>query len=84
MKFSTYSICCVFFPDNVRTCHGKVLVHCKAGISRSATVCIAYLMYHKHFSLEQGHAYVKARRNIIDPNFNFMQVSQFKLFYLTQ
>ena len=49
-----------------------VLVHCAAGISRSASVVIAYLMSHG-MSLEQAYGYVKSRRPIVQPNPGFMQ-----------
>ena len=32
------------FIDCVREQGGQVLVHCKAGISRSPTICMAYLI----------------------------------------
>lgn len=64
------------FIDNARDSGGKVLVHCHAGISRSATVCIAYLMYKNNDSLEKAFDHVRSRRGVISPNLNFMQQLQ--------
>lgn len=61
-----------FVSEMVRQNGGKVLVHCHAGVSRSATICIAYLMYYKHLTMDQAYDYLKARRHIINPNWNFM------------
>ena len=56
-----------------------MLIHCRAGISRSATICIAYLMYAGHFSLDEAHDYLKRRRPLISPNLNFMrQLAEFE------
>ena len=63
----------LLFSENVERNQGKVLVHCKAGVSRSATVCIAYLMCCKTMTFEQAFEFVRARRNIISPNISFMQ-----------
>jgi len=49
----------------------SVLVHCRAGVSRSATVCIAYLMRHRKMELPTALEYVMRRRNIINPNPGF-------------
>jgi len=35
------------FVHNTRMANGKVLVHCQAGISRSISICILYMMYYK-------------------------------------
>jgi len=49
-----------------------VLVHCHAGVSRSATICLAYLITCHSVSLTDAFRYVKHRRNVISPNFSFM------------
>ncbi|XP_074003835.1 dual specificity protein phosphatase 4 isoform X2 [Numenius arquata] len=67
------------FIDSVKECCGRVLVHCQAGISRSATICLAYLMMKKRVKLEEAFEFVKQRRSIISPNFSFMgQLLQFE------
>ncbi|XP_077977271.1 dual specificity protein phosphatase 18-like [Glandiceps talaboti] len=50
---------------------GRTLVHCVAGVSRSTTLCIVYLMKHESLSLREAHDYIKARRSVIRPNLGF-------------
>ena len=52
---------------------GAVLVHCSRGISRSATVIIAYLMRKQHKDCESALAEVRAKRKRAKPNENFMR-----------
>ncbi|XP_041123513.1 dual specificity protein phosphatase 5-like [Polyodon spathula] len=67
------------FIDCVRQVGGKVLVHCEAGISRSPTICMAYIMKTKRLSLEEAFDFIKQRRGLISPNFGFMgQLLQFE------
>ena len=49
-----------------------MFVHCHAGISRSATVCIAYIMKHRELSLSKSYDFVKQKRPCISPNLHFM------------
>ena len=53
---------------------GKVLVHCRVGVSRSATLVVAYVMKHLDRSLADAYLLVRARRlNIlIQPTILFM------------
>ena len=46
---------------------------CTAGISRSATICIAYLMKNEGMGLEEAFALVKEARKFIKPNPGFMK-----------
>ncbi|XP_063834963.1 dual specificity protein phosphatase MPK-4-like [Ostrinia nubilalis] len=55
---------------------GNVLVHCHFGVSRSATIVIAYLMEKYSLTFEQAYFYVRQRRRFINPNPGF--VSQLK------
>ena len=52
---------------------GKTLVHCVAGVSRSATMCIAYLMRYHKVSLLHAYTYVKTKRPVIRPNTGFFR-----------
>lgn len=61
------------FIDNGRAQKKGVLVHCLAGISRSVTVMLAYLMAHRQLTLNEAYNMVLKRKANIDPNFHFMQ-----------
>ncbi|KAF9522250.1 protein-tyrosine phosphatase-like protein [Crepidotus variabilis] len=52
---------------------GNVLVHCQQGVSRSATVVIAYLMRYEGMSLAEALAFVKDKRACVKPNVGFMR-----------
>jgi dual specificity MAP kinase phosphatase len=60
------------FIDDAREANGRVLVHCQAGVSRSPTIVIAYLMARNHQNLCEAFSFVKDRRSIVAPNLNFM------------
>ncbi|VDK69519.1 unnamed protein product [Litomosoides sigmodontis] len=60
------------FLDKVCERGSVALVHCLAGISRSPTLAIAYMMRRNNWTSEQAYRYVKERRPSISPNFNFM------------
>ena len=51
---------------------GPILVHCAAGVSRSATVVLAALMQLERMTLKQAFLMVKARRSIVYPNKGFL------------
>ncbi|XP_038048872.1 protein phosphatase Slingshot homolog 1-like [Patiria miniata] len=60
------------FIEKVRSANGCVIVHCLAGISRSPTVAIAYIMKHMNLTVDEAYKYVKEKRQTISPNFNFL------------
>ena len=49
----------------------SVLVHCYAGISRSATIVIAYLMMKNKLRYSDALDYVKSKRSCVSPNLSF-------------
>ncbi|XP_071389162.1 protein phosphatase Slingshot homolog 1, partial [Centroberyx affinis] len=51
----------------------KCLVHCKMGVSRSASTVIAYAMKEYGWSLEKAYSFVKQKRSITRPNAGFMR-----------
>ncbi|XP_077601096.1 protein phosphatase Slingshot homolog 1-like [Stigmatopora nigra] len=51
----------------------KCLVHCKMGVSRSASTVIAYAMKEYGWSLEKAYNFVKEKRSITRPNPSFMR-----------
>jgi protein-tyrosine phosphatase len=56
-----------------------IYVHCHMGISRSATIVCAYLMYAFGWSRDKSLEYIRSKRKIIKPNSGFMnQLLQFE------
>ena len=60
------------FIDTARDCGGSVLIHCQAGVSRSPTIAIAYLIKNFPMRMLEAYKFIKTRRSIISPNLNFM------------
>lgn len=62
------------YIDQVRAGGGKVLVHCRVGVSRSATVTIAYVMRHLSLPLPDAYLLVRSRRLsvLIQPNIRLL------------
>ncbi|VDL76885.1 unnamed protein product [Nippostrongylus brasiliensis] len=50
---------------------GKTLVHCMAGVSRSASLVMIYLVKHERMTLRQAYHYVRSARPVIRPNVGF-------------
>ncbi|XP_049403014.1 protein-tyrosine-phosphatase MKP1-like [Solanum stenotomum] len=59
-----------YFED-VREQGGRVFVHCFQGVSRSASLVIAYLMWKEGMSFEDAFQHVKAARGVTNPNMGF-------------
>nr|XP_015800386.2 protein phosphatase Slingshot homolog 3 isoform X2 [Nothobranchius furzeri] len=64
------------FINTARKSGQAVLVHCKMGVSRSASTVIAYAMKQQHWPLDVVLAYVRDRRSIVKPNEGFMKQLQ--------
>lgn len=70
-----------FYPflDRQLKANKKVLIHCTAGVSRSPTSIIAYLIYRdnlsgKKASLMDYLEYMKSRRSCVCPNTEFLKL----------
>lgn len=64
----------IFYVSDEARSHKKgVLVHCLAGVSRSVTITVAYLMYKFSLNLNDAFNLVRARKSNIAPNFHFME-----------
>ncbi|XP_016951455.1 dual specificity protein phosphatase 18 [Drosophila biarmipes] len=59
--------------EEVRLSGGCTLIHCVAGVSRSASLCLAYLMKHAGMSLREAYHHVQSIRPQVRPNSGFFQ-----------
>ena len=60
--------------------HGKIVVHCAMGISRSATCVIAYLIKYCGKDTFEAITFLRRKRGIINPNSGFLeQLRKFQL-----
>ncbi|KAK2116383.1 Dual specificity protein phosphatase 18 [Saguinus oedipus] len=71
-------LCDLFDPTadhihSVEMKQGRTLLHCAAGVSRSAALCLAYLMKYHAMSLLDTHTWIKSCRPIIRPNSGFWE-----------
>jgi len=60
------------FIDDARNNNGHVLVYCFAGISRSVTITVAYMMVRNNMPFEEAYSFVKTRKSDISPNIGFI------------
>ena len=59
------------YIDTALKSGGRVLVHCSQGVSRSATLVIAYLMWRSGSSYDEVFSQVKQARGVANPNIGF-------------
>jgi protein-tyrosine phosphatase len=60
------------FIDKAIKIGGNVLVHCHAGISRSSTIIISYIMKSQKVKLEKALEIIKSKREKASPNQGFL------------
>lgn len=64
---------CVEFIQRAISEGGSVLVHCLAGVSRSASVVAAYLMKVEEMALNEALKHIRQKRPLVSPNPGFMR-----------
>jgi hypothetical protein len=67
------------FIDDAMMDNSKILIHCQAGRSRSATILAAYMIRTFGMEVDLTLSLIKNKRSIIEPNKYF--VSQLKKYY---
>lgn len=75
-EITSYFEECSNFIDQTREQGGVVLVHCNAGVSRSSSIVIGYLMLREGLSFDDAYSQVKLARPSIRPNPGFYQQLQ--------
>ncbi|XP_062855945.1 protein phosphatase Slingshot homolog 3 [Trichomycterus rosablanca] len=64
------------FINEARKRGQAVLVHCKMGVSRSASTVIAFLMKQQGWTFEEAYTHVRECRPIVQPNDSFLRQLQ--------
>ncbi|XP_071491247.1 dual specificity protein phosphatase 19-like [Diadema antillarum] len=61
------------FINKARSEGGCVLVHCNAGVSRSTTIVVAYILADEHVRMSKTLEEIRERRPFVRPNDGFMK-----------
>ncbi|XP_016843187.1 dual specificity protein phosphatase 22 isoform X2 [Nasonia vitripennis] len=72
-NLSQYFSICNDFIHSARLRGGNVLIHCLAGMSRSVTVAVAYIMSTTNLSWKEALKVVRVGRAVANPNVGFQQ-----------
>ncbi|XP_017863071.1 PREDICTED: uncharacterized protein LOC108613836 isoform X2 [Drosophila arizonae] len=84
-NLSQYFSVCNDFIHAARLREGNVLIHCLAGMSRSVTVAVAYIMTATHLNWKEALKVVRAGRAVANPNTGFQnQLQEFEQFKLSE
>jgi protein-tyrosine phosphatase len=59
--------------DSYLSHNQRVVVNCFAGISRSTSIVLAYIMYKYKLTLLESLQFVRSKRSIVNPNPGFLQ-----------
>ncbi|XP_034240194.1 dual specificity protein phosphatase 15-like [Thrips palmi] len=78
-----YFSLCNDFIHGARLRGGNVLIHCLAGMSRSVTVAVAYIMSVTSLTWKEALKVVRVGRAVANPNFGFQrQLQEFEAYRL--
>lgn len=82
-NLSQYFSVCNDFIHAARLREGNVLIHCLAGMSRSVTVAVAYIMTATNLNWKDALKVVRAGRAVANPNVGFQtQLQEFEMYRL--
>lgn len=71
--------CIRFLEQAIHVDKKRVLVHCAAGVSRSASIVVAYHMFHYNLPFKEAYERVREKRPCINPNDGFIaQLQEFE------
>ncbi|XP_017492209.1 PREDICTED: tyrosine-protein phosphatase vhp-1 [Rhagoletis zephyria] len=84
-NLSQYFSVCNDFIHAARLREGNVLIHCLAGMSRSVTVAVAYIMTATNLTWKEALKVVRAGRAVANPNIGFQtQLQEFEMYRLVE
>ena len=56
----------------------KILIHCGAGVSRSSTICLMYMIIEKKYKFSDAYTLIKQKRKCVMPNMTFRKLLEQK------